>query len=245
MGMTGLLIAAVFSAAMSTVSTSLNSSATLLMNDYYKRFINPSASERQKMLVLYFSTLVWGALGTSVAIILSGLPGNALDIWWDLSSIFSGGILGLFLLGMVSRVKNPAAITGVLIGAMVIAWLVFSPAWGKLDGLVAVRQGTVQVVSQDIHFGEQLQAGDQVEIAGNTYGVQSIADDGHHFTLEKPFDQDNIEKGSLYRINTWTRYRSPFHSFLIVVIGTLAILLTGLLAGKLSSRFNGYKSANP
>lgn len=229
-GMTGLLIAAVFSAAMSTISTSLNSSATLLMNDYYKRFFNPAASERQSMLVLYGSTLVWGALGTGVAIVLSGLPGNALDIWWALSSIFSGGILGLFLLGMVSRVKNPAAVTGVLIGALVIAWMVFSPSWGKLDGTVAVEKGAVQVAGTDINFSKQLQVGDQVEIAGGNYGLASVTSD--RLTLDKAFEQDNIAIGSIYKINSWTRFRSPFHSFLVVVIGALSILLTGLLAGK-------------
>src|SRR5690606_17186345 len=46
-GVTGLLIAAVFAAAMSTVSTSLNSSATLVMGDFYLRFFNREASDRQ------------------------------------------------------------------------------------------------------------------------------------------------------------------------------------------------------
>lgn len=111
-GVTGLIIAAVFSAAMSTVSTSLNSSATLLMSDFYQRFMNPSATESQSMRVLYLSTIFWGALGTGMSLLLVHLTENVLDIWWELSSIFSGGILGLFLLGMISRVKNPTAVSG-------------------------------------------------------------------------------------------------------------------------------------
>jgi len=123
-GLTGLLVAAVFAAAMSTVSTSLNSSATLIMTDYYRRFVNRDATERQCMLTLYLSTIVWGILGTGMALLLVRLTESALDIWWTLSGIFGGGMCGLFLLGMISRkAKNPAAVTGVLVGILAILWL--------------------------------------------------------------------------------------------------------------------------
>ena len=123
-GLTGLLVAAVFAAAMSTVSTSLNSSATLLMTDYYRRFVKPEASESECMFALYASTIVWGILGTGMALLLVRLTESALDIWWTLSGIFGGGMCGLFLLGMISRrAKNPAAVTGVLVGIVTILWL--------------------------------------------------------------------------------------------------------------------------
>jgi hypothetical protein len=51
-GITGLLIASIFAAAMSTISSSLNSTATILLNDYYGRFVNREATERQKMLLV-------------------------------------------------------------------------------------------------------------------------------------------------------------------------------------------------
>jgi len=124
-GVTGLLIAAIFAAAMSTVSTSLNSSATLLMRDYYQRYVNRTATERQSMRVLYGATVVWGLLGTGVAMLLVRVT-SALDAWWTLSGVFGGGMLGLFLLGMISRrAGNPAAVAGVCLGALVIGWLTF------------------------------------------------------------------------------------------------------------------------
>ena len=125
-GVTGLLIAAVFAAAMSTVSTSLNSSATLLMRDYYQRYVNRHASERQSMKVLYGATVAWGMLGTAVALLLVQVT-SALDAWWTLSGIFGGGMLGLFLLGVISRrAGNPAAVAGVCLGMLVIAWMSLS-----------------------------------------------------------------------------------------------------------------------
>lgn len=127
MGFTGLLIAAIFSAAMSTLSSSLNGAATLTLTDLYKRFVRPAASERESMLVLYTSTMAWGVIGTSTALAMIHVQ-SALDAYWQLAGIFSGGMLGLFLLGLISRrAQNPAAVTGVSIGLLVIVWMTFSP----------------------------------------------------------------------------------------------------------------------
>jgi solute:Na+ symporter, SSS family len=161
-GLTGLLIAAVLAAAMSTISTSLNSSATLLLSDFYQRYLNPGAGERACMRVLHAGTIVWGVLGTGTALLMVGVT-SALDTWWFLASIFSGGTVGLFLLGMISRrAGNPAAITGVLVGLLVILWMTVSPHW----------------------------------------------------------------------VGFWSRLSSPFHQFLVIVIGTLVILLVGLLLAR-------------
>lgn len=123
-GLTGLLIAAVFAAGMSTISTSLNSSATLTLTDYYQRLMNPDASEKQQMTVLYGATVGWGVAGTALAVVLVQVTQSALDVWWTLSGIFSGGMVGLFLLGLISRrAKNPAAIAAVVSGTLVILWM--------------------------------------------------------------------------------------------------------------------------
>ncbi|MFH1919588.1 MAG: sodium:solute symporter [Planctomycetota bacterium] len=163
-GMTGLLVAAVFAAAMSSVDSSLNCSATLVLCDLYKRYFRRSAGERESMIVLYVTTLTWGAIGTATALAMIRVR-STLDVWWQLAGIFSGGMLGLFLLGLISRrAKNAAAATAVVSGILVILWMTLSasPAWPQ--------------------------------------------------ALEP--------------------LRSPFHSLMIVVNGTLAILLVGLLLSR-------------
>lgn len=125
-GVTGLLIAAVFAAAMSTVSTSLNSSVTILLHDYYKRFVNKRASERQSMMLLRISTVGWGVAGTLIALAMTQAK-SALDAWWMLAGIFGGGTLGLFLLGLISRRAGSAAgAIGVGAGVLLILWMTFS-----------------------------------------------------------------------------------------------------------------------
>ena len=126
-GVTGLLIAAIFSAGMSTVSTSLNSTATIVLSDYYKKYFNKDASEKSSMRVLYISSFITGILGIIIALALVGVE-SVLDAWWSLASIFSGGMLGLFLLGFISkRTGKIEAATGVIMGVMLIVWMSLSP----------------------------------------------------------------------------------------------------------------------
>lgn len=127
-GIRGLLIAAVFAAAMSTVSTSLNSSATLLMSDFYKRLLAPQASETNQVGVLRGATIAWGTLGTMMALVLVQLTDSVLDIWWLLSGILGAAIIGLFLLGlMVPSIGSKRALPVVAMGIIIIAWMSISP----------------------------------------------------------------------------------------------------------------------
>jgi len=138
-GITGLLIASIFAAGMSTVSTSLNSTATLVLTDYYKRYFNKTANEKSSMKVLYSSSLIFGIMGIGIALLLVGVE-SVLDAWWGLASIFSGGMLGLFLLGYLSKtVRNIDAILGVIIGAVVIIWMSLSPVYFTKGNLLAFK----------------------------------------------------------------------------------------------------------
>lgn len=125
-GLTGLLIASIFAAGMSTVSTSFNSAATVILTDYYNKFFRRTASDGEAMRVLYAASAIISLLGMAIAIAMIDVK-SALDAWWKLASIFSGGMLGLFLLGAFSRKKNViGAIIGVIAGLLVILWLSLS-----------------------------------------------------------------------------------------------------------------------
>jgi SSS family solute:Na+ symporter len=131
-GFTGLVIAAIFAAAMSSVDSSLNCSATLTLADLYKRHVRRDAGERESMWVLRVSTVFWGILGTAIGLALAVLAADesTLDVWWKLSGIFSGGMLGIFLLGLVSRrATSAAALVGAAVGIILILWMTVSPTW--------------------------------------------------------------------------------------------------------------------
>lgn len=124
-GLTGLVIASLFSAGMSTVATSINSSATIVFTDFYKKIHRDAGADERKshMKVLYTASAVVGVTGILIALAMMKIDG-VLDAWWKLSSIFSGGMLGLFLLALVCRKPNRSgAVLGVVLGLCVIAYM--------------------------------------------------------------------------------------------------------------------------
>ena len=125
-GLTGLLIASIFAAGMSTIATSVTSSSTIIQTDYYQRF-RKHAGNRERMLVLKLSSVGVGVAGILVAFAFMSVQ-SALDAWWALASIFSGGMLGLFLLGYISKkARNFDAVLGVVCGVILVCWIVISP----------------------------------------------------------------------------------------------------------------------
>lgn len=125
-GLVGLIVSAILSAAMSTISSNMNSSATVFTMDIYKRHFNSTITDKQQLFILHIATVVFGLIGLCTGLAMIGAK-SLLDIWWELSGIFAGGMLGLFLLGLISRhTKNAEAATATMIGIIVILWMTFS-----------------------------------------------------------------------------------------------------------------------
>lgn len=153
-GVTGLLISSIFAAGMSTISTSINSSATVIVTDYFRLSPDVKEHEKKSMKILYISSVLFSLSGILVGIAMINVQ-SALDAWWKLASVFSGGMLGLFLLGFFTKkVNNAAAVTGVITGIIVIAWISLSPVLFKsslqkfacpLHGYLSIVLGTTAI----------------------------------------------------------------------------------------------------
>ncbi len=124
-GLLGLIVSAILSAAMSTISSGMNASATVFTEDIVKKYFRP-LTEKGYLRILYLATVVFGIAGLGTGLAMIGSK-SVLDTWWELSGIFAGGMLGLFLLGFISRrTKNQEAYTAVITGIVVILWMSFS-----------------------------------------------------------------------------------------------------------------------
>jgi solute:Na+ symporter, SSS family len=125
-GLVGIIISALLSASMSTISSGMNASATVFSVDIYKRYFKPGMTDKQHLFVLHLGTVIVGLLGLGTGLAFIGVK-SLLDIWWLFSGIFAGGVLGLFLLGIITRsTKNTEAITATITGVLVIMWMSFS-----------------------------------------------------------------------------------------------------------------------
>ncbi len=154
MGLKGLIIAAIIAAAMSTVDSALNSSATVLFLDFYKRYLNPNIGDRASVLFLRLATGVWGLLGTGAALLMIRAR-SALDVWWQISGIFGGALLGLFLLAFLRvRLRLWQGLASIGVGIAVVSWGTFArdlPApwqWAQcnLEGIIVGAVGTAAMM---------------------------------------------------------------------------------------------------
>lgn len=124
-GIKGLMIAAIMAASMSTVDSALNSSATVLYIDFYKKYFLPDASEANSLSFLRWTTVVWGILGVGFALLMIKAQ-SALDVWWQISGIFGGGILGLFLLAIFNaKITRLQGMLTVVFSILIIVWGTF------------------------------------------------------------------------------------------------------------------------
>lgn len=119
-GITGLLIAAVFAAAMSTLSSSMNSVTTALITDFYRRAV-PHKDEKSYLKTAKIFTLTIGVIGTGLALLMAHWGISSL---WDqfntILGLFTGGLGGLFILGIFTKRTNAkGALTGLIISGLI------------------------------------------------------------------------------------------------------------------------------
>ena len=127
-GLSGLVVAAIFAAAM---SSSLNAIAATAVNDLYKPF-RPARDDKHYLKVSHVLTLIWGVVQIGVALAVRNQPGSALSMALSIASLINGPILGVFLVGtLLKRVSQAPALIGMLVslGAMLYVFLGTKIAW--------------------------------------------------------------------------------------------------------------------
>ncbi len=105
-GVSGLVIAALVAAAVSSLDSDMNCLSAIIVEDYYQRF-HPNCTDRQRLVLGRAMVAVSGLATVGVAILYEAWQGEGvLGVVFDLYAIFSAGIVGIFLLGLFSRRAN-------------------------------------------------------------------------------------------------------------------------------------------
>jgi solute:Na+ symporter, SSS family len=122
-GISGLLIAAILAAAMSNLSAALNSLSSSSIMDFYVRF-RPQADERTKMRLSRVATLFWAMVLFGLAVLSLNKVGRVVEVGLQIASIAYGALLGVFLLGVLTRRANQrGAMVGMVFGFAVEVYL--------------------------------------------------------------------------------------------------------------------------
>jgi SSS family transporter len=146
-GVIGLLLGALFAAAMSTLSSSLNSCATVAVNDLYFPLVEPDAAPERQLRVTRIFTAVFGVAQIAVGIAGQWVTSSVVASVLGIAAFTTGIVLGVFFLGMFTRrVEQRAALAGLVIGLAVMTWIYFrtSLAWpwyALVGSLVTVAAG--------------------------------------------------------------------------------------------------------
>lgn len=122
-GVRGLMVASIVAAAMSTMSSSLNSLAASTVGDFYMPWTDGTRSDRHYLTVSRAATVAWGVLQLGMAFLAMKFSNRVIDEVLGIQSLTGGLILGLFLLGLIAR-RRPAAAGGGLSVGMVVMLLV-------------------------------------------------------------------------------------------------------------------------
>src|ERR1700752_481177 len=127
-GLSGLVVAAIFAAAM---SSSLNSIAATVVNDLYRPF-RQGREDKHYLKVSHILTLIWGVVKIGVALIARHQAGSALSQALSIASLINGPVLGVFLVGtFLRRVSQPPALIGMLVSIVAMLYVFFATkiAW--------------------------------------------------------------------------------------------------------------------
>ena len=136
------MLAAIFAAAMSTISAELASLSTATVIDFYRRWVRPQADDRHLLKVSRMATGFWGLFASVVAIFSVEL-GSLIEVVNRYGSFFYGSILGVFLLAIGwKRANGHGAFIGLIAGMAAVGYVdVFTDIeflWLNIVGAVAV-----------------------------------------------------------------------------------------------------------
>ncbi len=128
-GLVGLMIAAMFGAAMSTASGECNSLATATIIDFYRRHFVRAASDSHYLAVSKIATVFWGLFACVVAIYAAN-QGSLIEVVNRYGSFFYGSLLGVFILAILTRRATASgAFWGVIAGMVVVLTVAFGLPW--------------------------------------------------------------------------------------------------------------------
>ena len=144
-GLVGLVIAAIFAAAMSSIAAELNSLATSTVIDIYRRHVKADESDAHYLRISRMATAFWAVFACGVATFAAGL-GSLIEVVNRFGSFFYGSLLGVFVLALgFRRVNGHGAFVGLIGGMTVVAIFAAHPQtkgvsflWHNPIGVIAV-----------------------------------------------------------------------------------------------------------
>lgn len=128
-GLSGLLLAGIIAAAMSTLSSSLNALASSTMMDLYERFSSKTLEDAKALRLARFFTLFWGLVFIVFASMFTSSDNPVVELGLAIASFTYGGLLGVFLLGLLDRRTRQIDAIVAFLATIVLMFLIIQGVW--------------------------------------------------------------------------------------------------------------------
>ncbi|XP_012265527.1 sodium-coupled monocarboxylate transporter 1-like [Athalia rosae] len=211
-GLPGLFVAGVFSAALSSLSTALNSMAAVVIEDFIKPFRKNSFTPRVADILMKVTVVAIGTLSAGLVFVVERMGSHVLQLSMSLGSITSGPSLGIFTMGILFPWTNSM---GALIGGTTSLGLM---AWLSLTAQAAISSG-------HIRFEEK-----PVSTEGCTYTFQKV----ENLLLFSPSNANFNATDEVIVSEPWAFYRLSYLWY--TMTGTIISLVIGCLVSLISSQ---------
>ena len=134
-GLSGLFVAAVLAAGMSTLSSDLNCLSAVGVEDYYRK-LRPNASDARRLILGKVMVGICGVAAVGIAALIAWKSQRVLSLYYAVTSIISGGLAGMFILAFLSRRANKQGLwIGIITSLIFTAWATLTSGKNKMFDL--------------------------------------------------------------------------------------------------------------
>ncbi len=148
-GLSGLIFAGIIAAAMSTLSSSLNSLASSSMMDLYERLKGEQVEQRKALAISRWLTLFWGIVFIGFASLFEDTQNPVVELGLAIASFTYGGLLGVFLLGLFNKnTRQIDAMIAFVVTIIFMIWVIFGVWYSPQEGWVFVFNPSDQAVAE-------------------------------------------------------------------------------------------------
>ncbi|KAH8310912.1 hypothetical protein KR044_003467 [Drosophila immigrans] len=156
-GLSGMFVAGVFSAALSSLSTGLNSLAAVFLEDYIKPLYRKPMTERQTAITMRLCTVIIGTASVALVFVVERMGTHVMQLSMTLSSLAQGPLMALFVVGLLCpRINTKSALFGCFCSFVFMAWLCLNAQMAMNSGELHYETKPTSIEGCDYQFAQPL-----------------------------------------------------------------------------------------
>ncbi|KMZ05986.1 sodium-coupled monocarboxylate transporter 1 isoform X2 [Drosophila simulans] len=183
-GVPGMFVAGVFSAALSSLSTGMNSLAAVFLEDYIRPLTRKPLTEHQTAVIMRVCTVLIGVMSVCLVFVVEQMGSHVMQLSMTVGSVAQGPLLGLFVMGLLCpSINSKSAIVGSLCSFFFMGWLCLSAQLAINSGEMQFESKPVSVEGCDYEFDRDLVTPANATIPLTESGSLTFAQELYHVSF--------------------------------------------------------------